>query len=589
MVYLTMTFVRSVTVENYKRFERFSVSCRETNILVGPNNAGKSTVLDALRIFSAVHRYASRSRPIYREHEGFGGCATYEIPHTLIGISIDNVVRNYGEEYAKISIALENGATIHVRLHPEHTTIAFLETDRRVPRSPAEYRDIVPVDLVIVPTLSSLESDEEYVLDETVTRNENTRLASRNFRNIVLRKSDEDFARFAELAANGWPNVAVERPEIVRRGKSYVTMTYTEDRIPREVYWSGFGFQVWMQMTMQFMRGDRNSILVLDEPDIYLHPDLQKRMIRMVKDRFGQIFIATHSAEILNEADSGDILLVNSTNRTAQRVNSDEGYRRLYSYIGSSENAEFARLARADRILFFEGKDKKLLRKLAVKARADSVFQDPKTIYLQAGGFSQWVRVREVDWALHNIFGLDVRLAALFDRDFRCDEEIQVFKQGLANENLWIDVLDRKEIENYVLILRPLVAAIQTRLEARNVRMDAAAVEKVIVDLTERFRDECRTQHLAHYIRHHGEIDRQIDLSTHIGRAHQRFEASWNNIQSRLEMIPGKDFISVLSSTFQRDHGTSITTNQILDEIREDEVPADLVTRLGQLAQFFRR
>ena len=87
----------------------------------------------------------------------------------------------------------------------------------------------------------------------------------------------------------------------------------------------------------------------------------------MVKERFGQIFIATHSAEILNEANSGDILLVNSENRTAQRVTTEDAYRRLYSYIGSSENAEFARLARADRIIFFEGHDKRLLRKLALK------------------------------------------------------------------------------------------------------------------------------------------------------------------------------------------------------------------------------
>ena len=241
-----MAFIRSITVENYKRFERFTVSCRAANILVGPNNAGKSTVLDALRIFSAVHRFASRTRPTYREHDGFGGCATYELPTNLVGVPISNVVRNYADDPARILITLDNGSTLHVRLHPEHSVVAFLETDQRVPRTPAEYRTLVPINLVIVPTLSSLEENEEYVLDETVARNENTRLASRNFGNIVLRKSQEQFDRFSALATEGWPDITIQRPEAVRRDRLDVIMMYSEGRLPREVYWSGFGFQVWM-------------------------------------------------------------------------------------------------------------------------------------------------------------------------------------------------------------------------------------------------------------------------------------------------------------------------------------------------------
>jgi len=584
-----MAFIRSLSVQNYKRFERFTVSCRQSNILVGPNNAGKSTVLDALRIANAVHRYASRTKPVYREHQGFGGCATYELSNTLIGVPISNVVHNYGDEPASITVALDNGSTLHVRLHPERSVIAFLETEKRVPRTPAEYRTQVPLNLVIVPTLSALEESEEYVLDETVSRNENTRLASRNFRNIVMRKTPEQFEAFSEIAREGWPNITLERPESVRKSRLEVIMMYSENRIPREVYWSGFGFQVWMQMTLQFMRGDQNAILVLDEPDIYLHPDLQKRMVRMVKERFGQLFIATHSAEIINEAESGDILLVNSENRTAQRVNTDESYRKLYSYIGSSENAEFARLARADRIIFFEGQDKRLLGKLALEAKLDGIFQDSKTAYLQAGGFTQWVRVREIDWALHNIFGLNVRLAAIFDRDFRCSEEIENFKNELANDNLWVGVLDRKEIENYVLIVRPLVEAIQKRLTTRKVIISNDDIENIVSEVAERFKNDTQNQQLAHYIRHHGAINRGVDLSTHIERANGRFRALWADLQSRLNVLPGKEFISVLSAFLQREYGTSITANQILDEIRPDEVPGDLIVRLNNMAAFLHR
>ena len=182
-----MALIQSIRFENYKRFARFSISCRTTNILSGPNNSGKSTTLDALRVFNAVHRYASRKSPIKRSHGEYGVCATYEVSQSAIGIPIENVVRDYGDEPAKIIITLDNKNSIHIELHPERQVLAFLETEAKIPNTAAEYKRLVPIDLIIVPTLSAIEEQERYVQDETVLANENTRLASRNFRNIVNR------------------------------------------------------------------------------------------------------------------------------------------------------------------------------------------------------------------------------------------------------------------------------------------------------------------------------------------------------------------------------------------------------------------
>ena len=37
----------------------------------------------------------------------------------------------------------------------------------------------------------------------------------------------------------------------------------------------GHGVQMWLQITWFLSRIDQNSIVVLDEPDAYLHPDQQ--------------------------------------------------------------------------------------------------------------------------------------------------------------------------------------------------------------------------------------------------------------------------------------------------------------------------
>jgi hypothetical protein len=584
-----MATIQSISFSNFKKFSRFSLTCREANILVGPNNSGKSTTLDALRVFRDVYRFAVRNNPDQRDQPEIGVCASYRMPSNLIGIPIENIVRNYGDEQAKIEIRLSNESRLHIWLHPDEPVNAFVQTDKALPRTTGDFRRLFPVELTIVPTLSALEEREQTVKAETAARNENTRLASRNFRNILYRKDRDEFDEFVRLCREGWEDVEIERPEIVRGDPSYLTMMYVEDRIPREVYWSGFGFQVWMQMMAQFMRASPNSILVLDEPDIYLHPELQKKILNLAKARFAQIFIATHSTEIMNEADPGDILSIVPGNRTAIRVQTDEAYKRVYSYLGSSENAEFARLARADRIIFFEGKEKNLIRKFAAKIGSDALFQDPKTVYLQAGGFSQWTRVREVDWALHNIFGLDVRIAAIFDRDYRCDEEIQAFKASLGNQDLWVDVLGRKEIENYGLVLRPLIAAAQKKILARGANASTEEIEARIERILETFRPASHAQHLAHYLAHHREVDRRTAEPTHLQRGNARFEGYWQTIEGKLAVVPGKEFVAVLSTELQRDFGATITINQIVDEMEPNEVPADLADRLRSMAQFLRR
>src|SRR5260370_38623929 len=48
-----------VDFSRFKTFEKFTLPLRHFNILVGPNNAGKSTILAAFRILAAAMRRAN--------------------------------------------------------------------------------------------------------------------------------------------------------------------------------------------------------------------------------------------------------------------------------------------------------------------------------------------------------------------------------------------------------------------------------------------------------------------------------------------------------------------------------------------------
>jgi len=54
--------VESVRLENFRGFRDHSVSLLPTTVLVGQNNAGKSTLIDALRILAIAVRRAAMAR-----------------------------------------------------------------------------------------------------------------------------------------------------------------------------------------------------------------------------------------------------------------------------------------------------------------------------------------------------------------------------------------------------------------------------------------------------------------------------------------------------------------------------------------------
>ena len=94
-----------------------------------------------------------------------------------------------------------------------------------------------------------------------------------------------------------------------------------ENRRTRELYWSGFGFQIWCQLLTHVCRAAPNDLLVIDEPETYLHPMIQRRLLRILRGTGAQIVLATHSASIVMAADDNDVIVIDKESRIASRQN----------------------------------------------------------------------------------------------------------------------------------------------------------------------------------------------------------------------------------------------------------------------------
>ena len=106
-------FVR-VDFHRFKALERFVLHLRHFNILVGPNNAGKSTILAAFRILAAALRTASSRNPrVVRGPRGntFG----HFINLTGVSVAEENIFFNYDDsKAAAVVFTLSNGNVLRL-------------------------------------------------------------------------------------------------------------------------------------------------------------------------------------------------------------------------------------------------------------------------------------------------------------------------------------------------------------------------------------------------------------------------------------------------------------------------------------------
>ena len=353
--------ITSVQFRNFKALENFSISLDRMNILVGPNNSGKSTVIGAFRVLAMGLRKAALRNPesIGTQHFGFG----YRISRASLPITLENAQTDYRDVEATVTFTLTNGNTLILSFNADEDDCIMYPVSNEGERvTRGKFKRQFPISLLVVPVLGPVENRENIVRKETVDKNLATHRASRNFRNYWHYYPD-DFEAFRQEVIATWPGMDISPPEIAP--DSMLSMFCLEDRITRELYWTGYGFQVWCQLLSHIFRSQDKSMLIIDEPDIYLHANPQRQLLSILKASGPDVLMATHSSEIVAEADTNDVVVIDKTRRAAKRVRSAEGVQSALGSLGSIHVATMTAIAQTRRVLYIEGEDFKILRRLA--------------------------------------------------------------------------------------------------------------------------------------------------------------------------------------------------------------------------------
>lgn len=217
------------------------------------------------------------------------------------------------------------------------------------------------------------------------------------------------------------------------------------------------------------------DVLFVEEPEVHLHPALEMSMLKYLQraSKRTQIFITTHSTNFLDTHDVRNVYLVSkSPDVIVEELDFDSAQSALPANLGLRLSSLFM----YDSLVFVEGaSDEAVLREFAA------------TLGLNLGqagvGFVHMGGIRNFGYfaaesTLSTLTRRRIPLFFIVDRDEMSDDDVLRFSERMG-EGAVVHVLERREIENYLLAPQAVAAFIANAAANADVQRSIPAEARV--------------------------------------------------------------------------------------------------------------
>ncbi len=574
--------LKRIELDNFKAFERLSAAFGKSTFVVGPNNAGKSTLLSALRLASGLLRQASRVGPdrtgMYKANQYLG----YGFDSERLGLVEENLRHEFRDVETSIHLVFDGGARLRAvwpaGLDEDDRPASpffFVEVDNRPqPRTPAAVRAAFPT-IGVVPMLAPIERTETVLDPKTVKRDLGGRLSSRHFRNELHLLPENEFEQYRQLVRRRAPEIELRSLDLrMAPGGMQLDLFYEDEghRVPKEICWAGDGLQVWLQVLYQINRLRDVDVLILDEPDIYLHADLQRRLVQILEELDAQTILASHSPEVLGEAHTENVLWVDKSRRRA--VRGSDGLTFSADAIGSQFNVRIARALRSSVALFVEGKDMKIIRNLARTSGADRIADETGLAVVPLDGFSNRTNVTPFKILVDEFLEGSVKSFVILDRDYRSEATCRSIVAEFDSIGIGCHIWGRKEIESYLLVPSAL---------ARVSGLGQADAASILGDVVESFRGKVFARSLA------AAEEERVGPTTHrvtiIEDFEPKFAEAWADPALRLGLVPPKEVMSQFNVEAVARGGRPVSAAKLAKAARVAEIDPEVASVFDRIEE----
>ncbi len=367
--------IKRVVLRNFKRFSEETFVFNPFDLIVGANNSGKSTVLQALAIWQyCVDQFSLESRT------GKSGIQIVLPNFSALPVPEFNLlwkdrteraypkneqgVTSKSPQYILIEVdvfwydseQIERDFCVQLRYQSPQAVYAIPKSGWTEFRSLYQSPDFPRI--VYVPPFSGIEPHEAWMDDGNVKQHVGKSQPGSVLRNLLYRVLDDREERgerdWGEITAmiKKWFNVELQRPRYTKGISTEIKVEYKSDGKLYDVISGGSGFHQILTL-MAFLYGYKGvTTILLDEPDAHLHNNLQRSIINFFTSKDVQFLIATHSEEFIRSIDIQSVLSIMS-GQPRRIVSSAEVIRAL----SDVDNNDVVRTQESPFILYVEGED----------------------------------------------------------------------------------------------------------------------------------------------------------------------------------------------------------------------------------------
>lgn len=578
--------IKSIHLQRFRQFADTKVEVGPFNLLVGPNNCGKTTILHAIRsFFLLMHGHVrfegNPPKPDY--HRRFLSNAEEIAP------TPDIKELWYSQQPGKpisISLTFDDDTTFGLSLRQQFGQLHVSAETLPEGLTASTVTSYLGTEVAFIPGLVGVLVSEPYATGARRNALANQGRYSEIFRSSLHQLNTKDEALLSQI--NDWLSVlfGVKLSDVNFNAEAdeFVTVKYRQKKVDYDVVSSGAGLQQVIQM-LTYLYLSKPKILLIDEPDAHLHSKLQARLgdlfRRVASDLDAQVFLSTHSLDLIDNFLTNEVIVVDSSKKSITSIGNNMD---LVSALVDADVVDVSALSRllsSHRLVVVEDKDQTVLKAID-KACGSPLYSSKSSSYvLSAKGVSNFPAVAELGRLLSDLTGSKFDITFVQDRDGMPDFIVPDFIASQQEKHVNAFLLERHEIENY--LLQPALIMKAATQVNRNVSEDAA--KKTILAAAQELKAEARQASMkcAELVnRHLKNRHKDSDLALQVYKWFDNLKL--DDLDTIQRVFPGKELLSKILGILNNGNEKPITRGNLVASITAEVVPQDLVDFLKMRA-----
>lgn len=463
--------ITKLILRNFKRIKEEVFEFNQFDLIVGANNSGKSTALQALAIwqycvdqFSLVKRKGSRGIQVVLPN-------FTALPLPEFNLLWTDRIGQTGKNYIYIEIDVhwradtneEQSLCVQMRYQSPQAVFAIPKegwSDFSAKSALSTFPTVV-----YVPPFSGLEPHEQWMDDGNVRQKIGKAQPGSVLRNLLFRVIDKENIPVKEnegwkaikKCVLDWFGVDLQVPDYEKGISVEIKSEYKANKKQFDIIAGGSGFHQILTL-LAFVYGyPEVSTILFDEPDAHLHVNLQRQIVNYFQTKSDkQFLIATHSEEFVKGVEINSIYSMLSGK--PKRVGSTHEILHALSEI---DNMDVVRTEQSPYILYLEGEDdERLLSVWAGILGKTEVYQKYYPYVLGGSTKKEMQQKAERHFKALKQIVPNIRRAILLDYD---SEEVAILPDS---SNLVLNEWKRKNIDNYLFVPEAWKKAVAEKLNS---------------------------------------------------------------------------------------------------------------------------